>query len=84
MSVGELPDSIKWRSMRQRGSASQMACSRTAQTKRAAVAEEFYPETAADRAETSTGNNPSETHGTSSTLRDKLERKAMMMGGAAA
>lgn len=52
---------------------------------RAAVAEEFYPETTTDRAETSVaGNHPSETHGTSSTLRDKLERKAVLLGGAAA
>lgn len=51
---------------------------------RAAVAEEFYSETTADRAETSAGNNPSETHGTSCSLRDKLERKAVLLGGAAA
>ncbi|KAF3461285.1 phage capsid protein [Ralstonia solanacearum] len=50
----------------------------------AAVAEEFYPEATADRAKTSAGNNPSETHGTPSTLRDKLERKAVLLGGAAA
>lgn len=51
---------------------------------RAAVAEEFYPEARADRARTSAGNDPSETHGTSSTLRDKLERKAVLLGGATA
>ena len=51
---------------------------------RAAVAEEFYPQATADHAETSADDNPSETQVTSSTLRDKLERKAMMLGGAAA
>ncbi|HDR9202718.1 TPA: phage capsid protein [Burkholderia vietnamiensis] len=51
----------------------------------AAVAEEFYPETTTDRGETSVaGNASSETDGTSSTLRDKLERKAIMLGGAVA
>ncbi len=51
---------------------------------RAAVAEEFYPAATADRAKTSADNNPSETSSTSSTLRDKLERKAVLLGGAAA
>ncbi|OMQ86028.1 recombination directionality factor [Burkholderia pseudomallei] len=48
---------------------------------RAAVAEEFYPEaSAADRPETG-DDSPT---GTPATLRDKLERKAVLLGGKAA
>ncbi|HDR9760805.1 TPA: phage capsid protein [Burkholderia cepacia] len=46
---------------------------------RAAVAEEFYPESASD-ANAGSGTDP----GQSATLRDKLERKAVLLGGKAA
>ncbi|HEM7888116.1 TPA: phage capsid protein [Burkholderia cepacia] len=46
----------------------------------AAVAEEFYPDTKADDAAAEGGNAT----GTPATLRDKLERKAVLLGGKAA
>ncbi|WP_175916089.1 phage capsid protein [Burkholderia sp. BCC1638] len=53
---------------------------------RAAVVEEFYPETVAGHtdADTGAGEKTGQTQSPRSTLRDKLERKAVLLGGAAA
>ena len=53
---------------------------------RAAVAEEFYPDAVADRqGATQSGTTPTETPAPApTTLRGKLERKAALLGGAAA
>ena len=55
---------------------------------RAAIAEEFYPDTGSDHQGTTQGASDGGTAGTpapaSTTLRDKLERKTVLLGGAAA
>ncbi|WP_342320558.1 phage capsid protein [Burkholderia pseudomallei] len=53
---------------------------------RAAVAEEFYPGSVTDHTDAGSGarEKPGETQPPQSTLRDKLERKAELLGGAAA
>jgi hypothetical protein len=51
---------------------------------RAAVAEEFYPSTPSDREDAKDGASADAPATAPTTLRDKLERKAVLLGGAAA
>lgn len=51
---------------------------------RAAVAEEFYPESAPDRQDSDDKNVNGTSAAAPTALRDKLERKAVLLGGAAA
>lgn len=51
---------------------------------RAAVAEEFYPETATGHTDVASGEMTGETQPPRSALRDKLERQAVLLGGKAA
>ncbi|WP_434661499.1 phage capsid protein [Paraburkholderia sp. A3BS-1L] len=51
---------------------------------RAAVADEFYPGTAPDHQDTKNGVSTDASAAAPTTLRDKLERKAVLLGGAAA